>query len=286
MTPPERSIPPPPLRWPAGAAIPAPPVMQAKLPAPAVPRAGRAVPAPPVAQRRQAPVPPPPLRSGRAPSCVQRSCGVVQANGLQRLAQRIYRAWSGEVVIIDDDGTQLVAYINGKKAGYVTYEKEDGGGFQVLRFGYIQVQPSFQGTKLSSLLLYLLSQKALANALPVVRVGHPDPGLAGYWEHIGFDMKAAKRHFYYFYRRHQADVPSPTAEDLRDTVAVHADAPSGRLLRLNQTIASTYWDIETDNLSRNHQADWYREQKEKLIAYNMYEGRVKPLHDYSSSYIS
>lgn len=209
----------------------------------------------------------------------------MQAHGL-KMRQRVYRAWNGAVVILDDDGTKIRAYINGREAAYLSYSIEDEGRYQVISFGYIHVQPAFQSTKLSSLLLFCLAGEALARGIPVVRVVKPDPGLAGYWEHIGFDIRAAKRNLYFAYRGHLANVPEPTAEDLRDTVAIFADGPAGRILRLNQAIASSYWEIETDAASVSGAHDWYKRQKETLVGFNMYEGQVKPLHDYSSSYIS
>jgi hypothetical protein len=203
------------------------------------------------------------------------------------MPQRIYRAWSGEAVIIDDDGSKLTAYINGMEAGYVSYVEEKEDKYSLLSFGYIHVQPAFQKTKLSSLLLFCLAGEALADGLPIIRVTKPDPNLAGYWEHIGFDIRAARKRFYYMYRSHLKNVQEPSETDLKETVAVCAEAPAGRILRLNQSIARSYWDIESAPSIRNETGDWYEWQKEKMIGFNMYEyeNSVKPLHDYSSSYI-
>lgn len=193
----------------------------------------------------------------------------------------IYRSWRGEVVVLHDDGKYLRAYINGREAGYLQYSIDTEYGVTRYSFGYILVQPAHQSKKLSSLLLYVFARKALNAGAPLIQVVKPDPNLAGYWEHVGFNYREAQR----LERKRLAKQYNRREDELGNVVIVQADGPAGRVLRLNQMIAAGYWDLAGEDPGTST-SSWYQWQKRQLIGYNMYEGRVTPLRDYSSSYIS
>jgi hypothetical protein len=195
-------------------------------------------------------------------------------------AGRTYRGrWGEDVLLIDNGRNRISVYSNdsGREIGYLTYSIEIEDGVKIYEFGYIVVQSIMQGTKLSSLLVYHLARKALSDNAPVLRVVKPDPGLADYWQHIGFDFRAARKRLAEFYKK---DVSAVGA-------VPQAEGPSGTVFRLNERIAAAHWDLSgTLNGKARDSYLWHKREKERLKAFNMYEGRVAPLHDYSSSYIS
>ena len=237
---------------------------------------------PQTVQPRQqvAPAAPPPRPNGRPP-VIQRTKGQPPTTPTRlHKATRTYRSWRGERVLLIDNGRNRIsvfATVGGqsREIAYLTYELEVEDGVKIFAFGYIQAQPSAQGKKLSSLLLYHLALKALSANVPIIRVVKPDPGLAYYWQHVGFDFGEAKRK--------QARQYGVDASEIR--VVPEAEGTAGAVLRLNQRIAGTYWDLSAPDTT-SHEEDWYKERKAVLVGHNMYEGSVKPLRDYSSSYIS
>jgi len=94
-----------------------------------------------------------------------------------------------------DNGKRIYAMQDEREVAYLTYEKEDNGGVNdpALRFGYINVQGVAKKKNLSKMLLYFLAKKAMTLDIKVIRVGHPDPSMKGYWESIGFDYSKGQQ---------------------------------------------------------------------------------------------
>ncbi|MGB0065997.1 MAG: hypothetical protein WBP85_16255 [Terracidiphilus sp.] len=193
---------------------------------------------------------------------------------------RTYRGHGGEEVLLIDNGRNRISIYSdsrGREVAYLTYSVEIEKGVKIYEFGYIHVQSIMQGTKMSSLLLYHLARKALSDNAPILRVIKPDPGLMHYWHHIGFDFRKA--------RQEQADFYSTDVSNI--SVVAQAEGSSGNVFRLNESIARSHWDLSgTMHASEREGYLWHKREKERLKAFNMYDGRVTPLHDYSSSYIS
>lgn len=193
---------------------------------------------------------------------------------------RSYRGRGGEDVLLIDNGRNRISIYSassGREVAYLTYNVEIEKGIKIYEFGYIQVNSIMQGTKMSSLLLYHLARKALSDNAPILRVIKPDPGLMHYWQHIGFDFRSA--------RQKQADFYLTDVSNI--SVVPQAEGSAGNVFRLNESIARSHWDLSgTMTASERESYLWHKREKERLKAFNMYPGRVMPLHDYSSSYIS
>lgn len=221
------------------------------------------------------PAPKPIIALAGRPSVVQRSQGTPVT---VESPIRTYRGRGGEEVLLIDNRRNRISIYSGsqgREVAYLTYNVEIEHGVKIYEFGYIHVQSIMQGTKMSSLLLYHLARKALSDNAPILRVIKPDPGLMHYWHHIGFDFQSARQKQADFYRTNISNI----------SVVPQAEGSSGKVFRLNESIARSHWDLSGTSSERESYR-WHKREKERLMAFNMYEGRVTPLHDHSSSYIS
>ncbi|HEX4956353.1 MAG TPA: hypothetical protein VF017_23445 [Thermoanaerobaculia bacterium] len=144
----------------------------------------------------------------------------------------------GEKLTVIDNGKRISAQVDGKEVGYLTYEVDVVDDVKTLRFGYILVTKAYQSKKLSSLMLALFALNALNLGIMVVVVGHPDPGLKGYWTAMGFDyLGAQKKQWLYLKSNYkEEDLPSVT-----DVVVTEASASTLTLLSWAQKSYRAYW---------------------------------------------
>ncbi len=148
---------------------------------------------------------------------------------------------AGERIEIFDIGGRLSAELEGVEVGYLTYTLDNDGPAPRLRCGYIQTQRAGRRKKLSQLLFYLLALKAVHSGIEVICVGHPDPGLRGYWEAIGFDYADAQRaQFAIDLEMYGADRIKESGKTADDTIVTEADAPVGSVLDWGTGFRS-YW---------------------------------------------
>jgi len=133
----------------------------------------------------------------------------------------------------------LDAFVNGKNVGYITYEEEVEEGVRRLRFGYIIVTDTSQRSKkISAALIFCFAMLALEKGLGVVVVGHPDPGLKGYWEHMGFDYAGAQQRQHTRNVEFYSGMQVPPVEETKPTEAIGSAV---NVLKLSQTSFRQYW---------------------------------------------
>jgi hypothetical protein len=150
-----------------------------------------------------------------------------------------WRSHLGEHLVIKDTGTEFKAYVNGKYVGYISYKEEFEDGQRRLRFGYILVNSSQQGKKISAALIFCFAMNALEKGLYLVVVGHPDPNLKNYWEHMGFDYTAAQQKLHQHYGTLYPLDQIPLLTDVKPTEAAGS---ADDVLRRAQVSFRTYWN--------------------------------------------